>query len=367
MKVVYCVHSLHTAGGMEKVISFKANWLAEKYGHEVHIVTAHLHGRKPYFPLSPKVRVVDLGINDRTGGARYVRALDKTLRLIEPDVLVSTGGSDVFHILRCRYSCARVVEYHFSHDKFIHKYGDNLLSRFRTERLHRAMMSYDAIVALSSYDEEYFKGLPYAAGKRIIQIYNPVDMKVDELAALEARRFLAVGRLSPEKNFEEALRVWSLVVSRHPDWRLDIYGEGRMRERLEELVESMGLGGKVYLRGNSRRLKDEYLSASGILLTSRYEGLGLVLMEAAVAGLPSVANDCPGGVGEIVEDGGSGFLTACGDTRAMADRVCGLIESFELRRRMGARAAELASAYGPEVIMSRWDELFRELTAQKRT
>lgn len=364
MRIVYLIHSLHTAGGMEKVLTLKANWLCARPGFEVTVVTSHLRGRKPFFELDPRVKLVDAGVNDRIYGGKYRKRLQSVLDGLKPDVTVSLCGSDVFQLLKCSGTGARVAEYHFLHDKFYRKYPKfRAYAAFRTRRLERALGRYDAVVALSDYDLAYFKGR-VARPERCFRIGNTLSEFPSSVSELSEKRFICVGRLSPEKNFADAVRVWKLVAERHPDWRLDIYGEGRERPALEALIGSLGLGGCVSLKGNCASVMAEYHNCSGLLVTSRYEGFGLMALEAAASGVPVVAYGCPGGLTEIVREGESGFVVPEGEVGAAAGRVCGLIEDEALRCALGRSAAALAQRYSPETIMTQWVELFEELVSR---
>ena len=193
------------------------------------------------------------------------------------------------------------------------------------------------------------------------QIYNPLTINVKELSKLENERFVAVGRLSAEKNWPAMIEIWAKVLVRHPEWKLDIYGDGKLRDSLQKRIDAMGLQGKVTLCGADPDIAARMAQASGLLLTSEREGFGLVLIEAAACALPLVSSACPVGPLELIEDGVSGFLLPCGDTDAFVEAVCRLIEDRELRLRMGRNALEMSRKFSLDKVMGRWLELFRSL------
>jgi len=365
MKIVYLIHSLHTAGGMEKILTSKANWLCDSADTEVWIVTSHLRGRKPFFPLDKRVHLIDAGVNDRVFGIRYRRRLQKFIDEIRPDVTISLCGSDVFQLLKCSGTGAKIAEYHFLHDKFFRKYPKfRIYAGTRTNRLNAALEKYDALVVLSNYDLEYFRHI-FSQPEKVHKIGNTLSKIPETISELNDKRFICVGRLSPEKNFSEALKIWKLVSEKHQDWHLDIYGDGKERESLGTLIHQAGLDGFVSLKGNCPGIMDEYVKSSGLLVTSRYEGFGLVVLEAAACGVPSVAYACPGGLTELISDGRDGFIVSEGDANAAAEKITRIIEDKELLRELGRNAAVKASGYFPESIMKQWSELFDSLIGKQ--
>lgn len=365
MKIVYLIHSLHNAGGMEKILTSKVNWLSTQPSTEVYVITSHQRGREIFFKLNPDVHLLDAGVNDRVFGHCYRRRLQSFLDEIRPDVTVSTCGLDLFHLSKCRISGARLAEYHFLHEKLFLKYPHHpILAAIRTSRFEKALDRYDAVVVLSRYDLDYYRR-KLSHPERIHQIGNVIQAPSAPLSELSARRFICVGRLSPEKNFADAVLIWKKVVERYPDWKLDIYGSGSGRDRLQTLIHNEGLDGKVTLCGASRSVGEEYRNSSGVLVTSRYEGFSLVVMESASYGVPVVAYACPGGLVELVNDGTDGFLVKPGDVQSASDCISKLIGDARLRREMGRCAYGKSGNNLMDPIMHRWMELFEKITSGK--
>ncbi len=170
---------------------------------------------------------------------------------------------------------------------------------------------------------------------------------------------VAAGRLNTQKGFDLLLRAWAQVP--HEDWRLEIYGSGPERAALERLHASLGLGDRAALKGRTKRLGEKLAGASVFALSSRFEGFGMVIVEAMWAGLPVVAFDCPRGPSDIISDGEDGVLVAPEDVDALAAALTALIEDPERRRRLGAAARESARRYEAAAVGPRWDALFTHL------
>lgn len=367
MKIVYLIHSLHSPGGMERVLSVKASYLAGLPGYSVHIVTASLRGRKPFFPLSDKVELIDLGTGDSPFGMpAYRRRLAAELERLRPDVCISLGGHDITALPGLRDDSVKIAEFHFPHDKFYRKYGSNpvgrLYARLRTHKFEAAAAQLQRLVVLTAKDAEAWA----PRLQNVTVIGNPVAFPSDistAPAALDAKSMIAVGRLSPQKNIPAMVRAWSLVAAKHPDWSLDIFGAGPMKDGIERLVGQCGLAGKVRLMGLSTDIRSEMLSRSGIVMSSVYEGFPLALVEASSCGLPMVSFECSGS-SEIIADGRNGFMVAQGDEKGLSDAICRLIDDAELRRAMGRTALESSSRFGIDAVMRRWTELFESLTGK---
>lgn len=363
MKIAYCIHSLHLAGGMERVLSIKASYLADVYGYEVHIITADLGSRKPHFPLSGKIRLHDVGISEKFRINAYGRGLDRILCDIRPDICISTGGNDIFCLPDCTDGSIKISEYHFSHEKYIVKYGGsplgNAYARFRTKRLEKAAARLSKFVVLTKADKaDWEKVVPGTES-----IYNPLTFKSEKTAELQNRKCIAAGRLVSQKNFGDMIEAWRTVAASYPDWTLEIYGNGKQREALEKQIHGSGLDGKVKLMGNSSAIREHMLESSCLIMSSRYEGFPMVLLEAVETGLPMVSYDCPKGPAEIISDGENGYLVPHGNTEALAARICDVIGDDGLRRRFGAKSKETAAKFSIDSIMAQWKKLFESLVS----
>jgi glycosyltransferase involved in cell wall biosynthesis len=181
-------------------------------------------------------------------------------------------------------------------------------------------------------------------------------------ARLEAPIVVAAGRLVGAKGFDRLIRAFTWVAEAHPGWRLRICGGGPERAALAALIGELRLGGRVELAGRVRHMEAELEAASVFALSSRVEGLPLALLEAMAKGLAVVSFDNCAGPCEVIEHGADGLLVPGGDERALARAICALIESPDLRRRLGGAARIKAAAYGIETVGPRWDALIEGLT-----
>lgn len=293
MRLAYCIHALNLSGGIERVLTTKANYLADVMGYEIHIITARQKGRKEFFPLSGKIIRHDLDANDRMFLIKYRKRLDALLAKIRPDITVTVCDNSLYALTRCTDGSVKIGEFHFSHEKFLMKYGTNAIGKlyasFRTRKLENAVRKLDRFVVLTKADKNDWRKVT----PEVEQIYNPLPFVSDEVSPLDEKRCIAAGRLESQKNFKDLITAWKTVDARHPDWKLSVYGDGSQKESLQDQIDSMGLKGKVTLKGRTNDVRKELLGSSCLVMSSRFEGFPMILLEALATGLPIVSYDCP--------------------------------------------------------------------------
>ena len=305
--------------------------------------------------------------------------LSRVVEMLNPDVCVSLCGPEVRILPAVAGGRPCVAEYHFSHDKFYRKYGGIFMYPYawlRTHMLERAVSEYDCMVTLTEHDLPIWK----RHCRRVERIFNPVTTPPGQVSRLAEKRMIAVGRLEDQKNFKDLVSAWSIVAERCPDWRLEIFGEGKLEHALRSQIARLGLTGSVILRGVVKDIASEYSNSSALLMTSLHEGFPLALVEASSFGLPLISYDCPTGPSEIIVDAGdgagnvpeatldqaagntpNGYLVPVGDVRTLADRICRIASDDNLRLRLGAASKASSRRFTPETIISAWEHLFFSL------
>ena len=309
------------------------------------------------------------------------KRMSRVVEMLDPDVCVSLCGPEVRILPAVAGGRPCVAEYHFSHDKFYRKYGGIFMYPYawlRTHMLERAVSEYDCMVTLTEHDLPIWK----RHCRRVERIFNPVTTPPGQVSRLAEKRMIAVGRLEDQKNFKDLVSAWSIVAERCPDWRLEIFGEGKLEHALRSQIARLGLTGSVILRGVVKDIASEYSNSSALLMTSLHEGFPLALVEASSFGLPLISYDCPTGPSEIIIDAGAGdgagnvpaatldqatgntpngYLVPVGDVRTLADRICRIASDDNLRLRLGAASKASSRRFTPETIISAWEHLFFSL------
>lgn len=382
MRIVYCLNSIRYLGGIQRVTIAKANALADISDNEVYIIVSDNREGLIVHPLSPKVHLIDLDVNYYQDDwkskwhvlkgivvkrRKHKKKLAKVLHEINPDIVISVGQSEKNMIPAISGRWVKVRELHFTKNyrwfhahsifsKTLAIFGD-LYDYFYKIR------QYDRIIVLTYEDKEsHWKGY-----KNVSVIPNPISFS-DIVAnnTLEGKKVIAIGRLNAQKNFSSLIRSYRIVAQKHPDWILEIYGDGEQKYDLLQLIEQFDLRKQVYLRGFTSEVQRELLNASCFVLSSTFEGFGLVITEAMSCGLPVVSYACPCGPKDIISEGVDGFLVPVNDEQGLADRICRLIENEEMRKAMGKAARLKAEQYRIEKIIPMWMDLFNQLLKEKR-
>lgn len=362
MKLVYCINGFYRTAGMERVLADKANWLVAN-GYELTILTTDQQGRPDAFPLDPRIRKIDLGIGyeDNNGGSlldklvhyprkqrRHKKQLARILAEIRPDITVSMFCNEVNLLPKIHDGSRKVLEIHFSRFKRL-QYGRSglwsLIDRLRSRNDERLAARYNRFVVLTEEDRGHWPALP---NLRVIP--NPRTFTLSEPASLQSHTVLAVGRYSHQKGFDLLLKAWKMIDTR--GWILRIAGSG---EPLENVPDNV-------ITGPSTNIVEEYRNAAFLVMSSRYEGLPMVLLEAQAAGLPIVSFACKCGPRDVITDGEDGLLVPEGDIAGLADGMKRLMDDEDLRHRMGQAAFRHSGRYDKERIMTQWDNLFHELS-----
>jgi glycosyltransferase involved in cell wall biosynthesis len=184
---------------------------------------------------------------------------------------------------------------------------------------------------------------------------------VSEKTPMNEKRVLAVGRIVDQKGFDLLVKAWHIAHPKAPDWKLRIVGAGKLQKDLEKLIQSLGVSQSVEILPPTKDVVAQYKQASIFALSSRHEGLPLVLIEAMAMGLPAVSFDCETGPSDIVIDGKTGILVPPLDTDKMAEAFVSLMTDQEKRMEFSKNAIEASAKFGIEAIVDQWEQLFNQL------
>jgi glycosyltransferase involved in cell wall biosynthesis len=243
--------------------------------------------------------------------------------------------------------------------------------RSHAKRLRRAMISryrkLDGLAVLTSEDMEHYERAFDGGAPPMWRIPNTVRDIEPPHADMSAKRIFAAGRYTSQKGYDMLIRAFAPVAAAHPDWELKLCGRGVWTEKLTRMVEELGLGDQVTLAGPTDDVPGEMAHASIYVLSSRYEGFPLVLIEAMSKGMAVVAFDCPTGPADIVVDHENGILVPPKDVEGLTAGLMEMVEDEDLRRRCGAAAVETARGYTMSAVGPRWDAMLQQLSQRRAT
>lgn len=335
MKILFYVNSLAPAGGVERVMAAHIRHAAANH----HVVLLTKDDGRCFFELPPisrrslstsfirstqsrgrRILGVALSI------CRSVLELRRGLRAECPDVIYTSNIVNLLEVFLAQRSLRNV--WSTEHSSF---QGYNKIYRYLAEHLYRrvGMLSVPTttdVAVYRSYDVD------------CIYLPNPVPFRSSQIAPLKAHSVICVGRLTDDKRHDLLLRLWAQIVSACPDWQLRIFGNGENRQALLSQTRNLGIESTVSIHEPVEGIQAEYSRSSFLVLTSRSEGFGMVLVEAMACGVPCLAFDCPSGPRDIVSDGVNGFLVGLGDDAQFVRRAVSLMSDEALRRRLGAEA-----------------------------
>ena len=369
MKIAYTISGLYNSGGMENILLQKANYLAEVYGHEITIITTDQENNDIFFKISPQVRVIDLNINyNKTIRSRlwYVkkfnlvrrhkRRLADILHTEKFDVCISLMDFDFEFLTSINDGSKKIAEYHFS------RYAKALstrnvigktLQRLRTCQWKSILKKFDRFIVLTEQDKNQWGNM-----SNIDVIPNFINYFPEESCVPDARKIMSVGRMEYQKGFDMLLEAWEIVAKQLPDWSLSIYGGGD-RSSLEQMIKDRMLE-RVSLNPPVSPIGKVYSECSLYVMSSRYEGLPLVLLEAMSYGLPIVSYECPCGPRDILRPD-FGRLVKPDDVKALADTIVATAKDAEWRHKAVEAAKSHSHLFSKEVIMEKWNNLFSSL------
>ena len=372
--IAYCIPSLDHPGGMERVLTIKANYLADRLNYQVSIIITDDKGNKPFFPLSEKINVIQLDINIdilwqhpiwkrfylyMKKMKEYRRRLEICLKRLQPDITISLLRREINFLSDIKDGSVKMGEIHFGRYKYREaNFGflPNFVNKWLTNRwmaqLDKKIKQLDRFVVLTHEDASYWKGL-----SNLTVIPNPITIIQNKLSNCTQKRVIAVGRYTYQKGFDLLITAWKQVYDKHPDWELHIYGGGDS-SYYQQLANNLGLAQVIKCHGAVNNIIEKYQESSIFVLSSRYEGFGLVLAEAMSVGLAPIAFTCPCGPKDIITDDEDGILCENGNLLQLSQGICRLIEDDNLRKVMGQKAAKNIERYAIDNVMQQWIQLF---------
>lgn len=353
MKIYFIIKALNNSGGTERVTAIIANELIQR-NYEIGIVSIVGAGDTPFFEINQNIKTfyagkkADRRIFPYKDIARYL-FLRKLFKKENPDVIVIVDAGRSFLKIPASRGYKTITWEHFNVSVNWHLLHP--ISRWIAAKYS------DMIVTLTKLDAENYK--KKFGAKNSMCIPNPITINTNEKSTLKEKVVLAVGRYSYQKGFDLLLDAWNKVNKN--GWKLRIVGSGGMESELKEKIEKYNLHDSVELLPITKNIVDHYRNASIFVLSSRHEGLPLVLIEAMAVGLPIVSFDCETGPRDIVENNVTGVLIPPSDTNQLAIELSNLIADENKRNQFSASALKLSKKFDIAEIVDSWENLFHQL------
>ena len=366
MNIIYFVPNITIAGGIFRIVSDKMNYLAENMEGRLFLAYYGNGQEKPIYPLHPNIQLLPIDIEWKVGFGKKINRVWKNISIIRHifkkykiDIAVNANAPLLIWILP--FICRRIKkihEFHFSYkgqqilDEEIFKSRGK---KFLVQYLRKCCLTkFDKVIALTESDKKMWN-LP-----NIFVIPNFSNIQLHERNGRKSKVAISAGRLESVKGYNRLIAAWEIVAQKCPDWQLEIWGEGSLRESLQRQIDALHLSSVVHLKGVSPSIGEVYSHSSFFVMSSLYEGFPLVLVEAMNCGLPCVSFDITG-ANSIIDNGKNGFLVPDNDVNALAEACIKLIENKVLLEDMGKQAYMSGKCFSKPKVMQKWLDLFREL------
>lgn len=361
MTLLYITNGINGPGGLERVLSIKASHLADQYGYNVHVLVLNNAHTNPFYEFSStlKFHSIEVGGNPINYFNSYKNGIQKIVDQIQPHIIsVCDDGLKGFFLPNIIKTHAKwIYERHVSkliEAKENHSFMKKLSIRFKWYVMEFLGKKFDRFIVLTEKNKNEWKSL-----KNMQVIVNPLSFVSDSVSKLNNKIVICVGKISYQKGQDILIKAWEFIHKNHPDWELHLYGKENL-----DFLDTNNLKNNVHFFPPVKDIENKYLESSTYVMSSRFEGFGMVLIEAMEFGLPCVSFDCNYGPSDIITDDVDGYLVEKENYKELARQINTLIENKELRKSMGAKAKENVKRYSQHEIVKQWDELFKTLKAQ---
>ena len=363
MNILYITNGFCGAGGLERVLSIKASYLAEHYGYEVTICSLNEQNLKPFYNFSTKVKLTSIVASGNPFGyiKSYTEGLKSKVGAIQPDIICvcDDGLKGFFLPYILKKNIPIVYERHVSKEIELQKdasFLNKMLIKAKWQLMEKLAAKFSKFIVLTEGNKNEWKSLT-----NIKVIANPLSFYPDKVSTLRNKQVIAVGKQSYQKGYDLLLKAWAVVSKQNADWQLNIYGTIDQHCKLEEQALKLNIVDSVFFHPPEKNIETKYLESSIYVMSSRFEGFGMVLIEAMACGVPCVSFDCNYGPSDIIEHSVDGLIVESGDVDGLAIKINELIVNDNLRLKMGANARENVKRFKQEMILEQWNSLFKTL------
>lgn len=330
--IVFFIYNISAAAGTERVASVIINELAKR-NYNVHVLGLYGDPGKIFFPFEPDVKVTSLHIDDLKGVRKILYSQHKIRQFVNNnhiDTFVTVESiMSIYSVPSLAFTGIRHVVW----EHFNFRVSLGIAARSLARQL--ALSFADKVVTLTARDMQFWKQGAWYHHAQLVHISNPMFLGEQEVNQTPSKTVISVGRLTFQKGFDLLVDAWGgLPAELRKEWKLLIVGDGEDKPLLEKKITELGIGDSVELVGATKAVFSYFEKASVYCLSSRFEGLPMVLLEALAFHLPIVAFNCDTGPEELIEDGQNGILVEAGNVNKMSQSLAALMEDDDLRGRM---------------------------------
>ena len=357
--ICFLLGGFQNNGGIGRVTSVISTEMAKRKDYKVTTISYFQTEDNPLYTIGENIKQVvlypsQISMVSAIFKNHAIKKVKKIIRDEKIDVIIACGA--LFYplaILACKGTQAKCVCWEHTNPSVVRDY------KFQGFARSFAVQFADSVVVLTKSAKKYYlEKLGIKEGK-ICQIYNPISQNAMKSSQYNSssKRIISVGRLSYPKNFSLLIDIAAKVLPNYPQWNWDIYGSGEEHEALLKKIKEKGLEGRVNLKGQVEDIYERYGQYAFQVMTSRYEGFPMSLIEGAANRLPIVSFDIETGPNEIIKQGENGFLIEKENQDDMIEKICLLMEDSSLREKMSEKAIESVKIFDMDEIIERWCEI----------
>lgn len=358
MKIAFLLSDITNIGGIERVTTMLATEFSKYQDVEVDIISLFRGREKINYPIPNTINNIYI---TKKPNARKPHSILRIVSLLKNvkyiknhfdthqyDYIIAQSFPIVFILSLCKKDLSNVFAVEHVHCRYYNK----LIEYVRNKVYSRVKN----IVVLTKSDK-YFFDLYFSSDKTII-IPNPCDIVVKHKSKLLNKSIISIGRLEYQKGYDTLIKVFKRINKEYPDWCLNIYGDGSLRNKLYTQIMQNNLSEVIKLCGTTNDINGHLRESSFYVMSSRFEGFGMVLVEALSQGVPCVSFNCPNGPSDIIQNYKNGILVEDQNEKALYDAIKYMIEHPEERKIMGEYAVNSIDKFSTQYIVPMWINLF---------
>ena len=357
MKICFFVSDISFVGGIERVVSILSNQFVELKNDswQIEIVSIY-HTNKINYEINKRINIKYISNQPYLGKPQsakrlfmafgMIKLIKKFFKKNKYDYILSQGFPNTFLAnLCCDKKSGKIIG--VEHVCF--SYYPAFIRSLRT-LIYKKI--YKLVVLTNKDYDKFIKNL-----NNVVVIPNPFDTTNKYLSELKEKKIIAIGRLEYQKGFDNLIAMYKDISIIYPDWKINIYGTGNLKQKLQNQIKNLDLENSIRLAGVTDNIYEKIRESSFMVFPSRYEGFGMVLLECMSQGVPCISFDCESGPSDIIENYENGILVPNQDNESFKKAIIELIENSKLRKKMGENAYFSVDKYSAKIVAQKWIEL----------